>query len=193
MSEKIQAKLKHLLLMITSLCDDDELPMKTRAELVECYNSCQAISNEFGGEVFPLKEGASAPKTKQKSTLLGKEEKRLYIVDDDDDIQRMLGFTLKKRGFEVISETDPIAALKNLAKVKPDIILLDLMMPGMTGFEFLGHMQNNPLRKEIKIVVGSSRNFEKDRITVLEAGANDFIAKPYNIKELSLKLHSVFM
>ena len=113
------------------------------------------------------------------------------MIDDDIDSLKLLKFILTKKGFLVQTESEPANAVEKLKDLRPDIIILDIMMPGMTGFEFLEKIKNLPQRENIKVVVGSSRDYDKDRIAALKAGANDFIAKPYNMAELVLKLNNM--
>ena len=184
-------KAKSLLAKISFLKDDESLAINIRLLLSECEELCEDLCHDLGkGDHCSIEEKkknlAEAKNHSIKNSLA-----KILIVDDDCDTQRMLRFTLQKRGFNVISKLNPIEAYQELKKINPDIILLDLMMPEMTGFEFLSRLHNSPLKGKIKIIVCSSRNFEKDRISVLEEGANDFISKPYNITELVLKLRSM--
>lgn len=116
----------------------------------------------------------------------------IAIVDDDPDVQRMLTFVLKRKGFGVQSFFDPKEALTQIVQANPSVIILDLMMPQMTGFEFLEQFKG--LRSQlpgVRIIVGSARSFDSDRLAVLKAGANDFVAKPYNLDELVLRIHNL--
>ena len=116
------------------------------------------------------------------------QKKAVLVVDDDKDIQRILGFFLPTKGFEVMSISDPEAALELLERVHPDIILMDLMMPKMTGFELLQRIKKRADWNDIRIIVGSMRNYDKDRLAVLKYGADEFIPKPYNLDELAMRI-----
>lgn len=179
--------LKKLLVRLAVLRDDPGFPLKLRLALSECCEICESLSSQGNSESLNpqglfVKENQAVNKEK-----LSSPQARVLVVDDDEDTQRILNYTLKKQGFEVISKTDPLEAFHELDEINPDLVLLDLMMPGMTGFEFLSQLKKSS-KKRRKIMVCSSRNFQKDRITVLERGAHDFISKPYNITELILKL-----
>lgn len=115
---------------------------------------------------------------------------RVLIVDDCENTQNILDFTLSKQGYAIESLTDPTFTMERVTKNRPDLILLDLMMPQMDGFEVLKLLRGNPDCDDIQIIVGSSRSYDKDRLTVLGLGANDFIAKPYNVKELGLRIRN---
>ena len=191
MNENSIKKIRTILSKLAYLRDNDDLPMTTRLSVSDCLNLLEEVYKDKKENISASDEN-SYFEIKDSSTPSDKGLKKLFIVDDDEDTQRMLKFTLKKRGFDVFSEINPVKALDRIEEINPDIILLDLMMPEMTGFEFLNQIKDHSLRKNLKIIVGSARNFEKDRITVLEEGANDFISKPYNISELVLKFNNVF-
>ncbi len=112
----------------------------------------------------------------------------LLVIDDDENTQNLLQLMFRKAGINVISRIDPTKALKDLGKIMPDYILLDLMMPQMNGFEVLTMIRNDERFDDIQIIVGSSRSYDKDRLAALEMGANEFIAKPYNVKQLVKKV-----
>ncbi len=189
MKDKILIKLKGLLDNLSDLRDDESLPMSIRLSISECQRLADSLYEDLRAD--PSLELNKIPTNATTSSTISELKTKLLIVDDDEDTQKMLFFTLKRRGFEVVSELDPVIAFKKLEEINPKILLLDLMMPGMTGFEFLRHLQKHPLYGKLKVLVGSARNFEKDRISVLEEGAHGFIAKPYNINELILKLNSL--
>lgn len=115
---------------------------------------------------------------------------KILVVDDCENTQNILAFTLKKKGYVVEGIVDPTKAVDKVLDWQPDLILLDLMMPQMDGFEVLKILRANRSCDNIQIIVGSSRSYDKDRLTVLGLGANDFIAKPYNVKELGLRIRN---
>lgn len=138
---------------------------------------------------------ASAPSSPKVTQLPPKarqqgQQARVLIIDDCENTQNILEFTLSKKGFVIESLTDPTLAVERVMASPPDLILLDLMMPQMDGFEVLKKLRANPQCDGIQIIVGSSRSYDKDRLTVLGLGANDFIAKPYNVKELGLRIRN---
>lgn len=115
---------------------------------------------------------------------------KVLVIDDCENTQNILAFTLKKKGYDVEGMLDPTKALDKVLDWRPELILLDLMMPQMDGFEVLKLLRANRDCDNIQIIVGSSRSYDKDRLTVLGLGANDFIAKPYNVKELGLRIRN---
>ncbi|RZA25869.1 MAG: response regulator [Proteobacteria bacterium] len=119
-------------------------------------------------------------------------KKTLYLIDDDKDAQKVLGYMFeRKSSFRVVSYTDPLQAWADIKANPPDLILMDLMMPGISGLDLLKNIRTIPNLNSVKILIGSSKSFDKDRIEVLKAGANDFIAKPYNFTELLLRLNKL--
>ena len=118
--------------------------------------------------------------------------KTVMVIDDDEDTLRLLNFLLtKKGGFSVLCKSNPVEALETLKTKTPDVILMDLMMPQMNGFEVLRRIKQEKDWEDIKILIGSSRTYDKDKLAVLQGGANDFIAKPYNLEELVLRLRNL--
>lgn len=170
---KLYAKLEQI--------EDESLNTKSSIILSECRKICHKLLHTDDSEDTGSEPSTPAPKEK-------KENPSLLIVDDDKDIQNLLKFVLKRHNFNITSETNPNEALKKIDEINPDIILLDIMMPDMTGFEFLQLIKNKPNRSHFKVLVGTSRTFDKDRIATFEAGADDFISKPYNMDELALRL-----
>jgi CheY-like chemotaxis protein len=143
----------------------------------------------------PLSASAPAPEAPVLLSSVPKapsEKKVLFLIDDDKDAQKVLLYMFEKKSpFQVVSHVDPIKALEAIKTHPPDLILMDLMMPGMNGLDLLKNVRQSPELRHVKILIGSSKSFDKDRIEVLKAGANDFIAKPYNFTELLLRLNKL--
>jgi two-component system OmpR family response regulator len=120
------------------------------------------------------------------------QKKVLFLIDDDKDAQKVLAYMFeRKSSFRVVSHTDPLKAWEEIKLNPPDLILMDLMMPGISGLDLLKNIRQINELRNVKILIGSSKSFDKDRIEVLKAGANDFIAKPYNFTELLLRLNKL--
>lgn len=155
---------------------DRELSIEAKLLLGEARTLAAAITGALGAT-----PSTTPIKTQEKKTVL--------IVDDDEDVQRTLSYLLPKRGaFEVLTLSDPTQAVELIKARRPDVVLMDLMMPQMTGFELLQRLKADPETSHVKVLIGSSRSYDKDRVAVLESGAHDFIAKPYNVPELVLRL-----
>jgi DNA-binding response OmpR family regulator len=112
----------------------------------------------------------------------------LLVADDDETLITMVSRIATKAGYEVCSATDGVSALELAAEKRPDVILLDIMMPRMDGRDVLKKLKSNPETCEIPVIVFSARGEHSDRILGLELGADDYIEKPFNLEMLLRKL-----
>jgi len=101
----------------------------------------------------------------------------VLIVEDDEFLRKVMSEKLKKEGFEVETSIDAAGALEFLKKRKPQVILLDLILPGMSGFELLDYFKKDPICKNIPIVVLSNLGQKEDKERALTAGAVDYMIK----------------
>ena len=108
----------------------------------------------------------------------------ILVVDDDEKLRRMLTFFFVKKGFKVVSAKDGIDAIKILGRLRPDIILLDLAMPDMDGFEFCTRIKKDALWAEIPLIVISALPAAYNRERVLSLGVSDYFEKPFVSSEL---------
>lgn len=115
----------------------------------------------------------------------------VMIVDDDIDLQRIVRFFLEKIGFKVVSETDTFEALAKVNAISPDIIIVDVLMPGMDGFEFIGKLKEKKLNPNTKIVIGSVKNNESDKKKAIKLGVDNYFSKPYNMSQLCLDIQTI--
>ncbi len=114
--------------------------------------------------------------------------KRVLVVDDEQNIVDILQFNLEKEGYEVITAADGLEGLKLARSEDPDLILLDVMMPEMDGFQVC-----QELRKEDKltpIIMLTAREEEADRVMGLELGADDYVSKPFSVRELMARVRT---
>jgi two-component system KDP operon response regulator KdpE len=118
---------------------------------------------------------------------------RILVVDDEPQIRRVLRSTLAFRGYELVEAANGEEALELARKVKPDLILLDVNLPGMSGIETCRELRRFTAMPIIMLTV---RNAERDKVVALDAGADDYVTKPFGIEELlarvraSLRRHS---
>lgn len=103
---------------------------------------------------------------------------RILVVDDIDANVKLLEAKLSAEYFDVITATDGATALAVAAAEKPDIILLDVMMPGMDGFQVCRRLKDDPMTRHIPVVLVTALDGRADRIAGLEAGADEFLTKP---------------
>ena len=112
--------------------------------------------------------------------------KTVLIVDDEKNIVDILSYNLKNEGFEVISAYDGETAIAQYSKKRPDLILLDVMLPQLDGFEVCRRIRAND--KVTPIIMLTAREEETDKVLGLDLGADDYITKPFSIRELQARV-----
>lgn len=110
--------------------------------------------------------------------------KKILIVDDEPNIVMSLEYTFKKNNFEVFIARDGQEALDILKNALPDIIILDVMMPNVDGYNTLEQIKSDPRLKHTKVIFLSAKNKEKDIEKGLALGANLYMTKPFSVKKL---------
>jgi two-component system KDP operon response regulator KdpE len=110
---------------------------------------------------------------------------RVLVVEDDPNIVDLIRSNLAVRGFDTIVCTDGSKALQLLEVEQPDIVLLDLMLPGVDGFELCGQLRE---RSAVGIIIVSARRGERDKVSALNVGADDYMTKPFSIEELLARI-----
>lgn len=116
---------------------------------------------------------------------------KILIIEDEPDIVRMLEYNLKKEGLRVISAADGLSGLHLAAREHPSLILLDLMLPEMDGLEVTRELKKAPQTSAIPIIMLTAKTQETDKIVGLELGADDYITKPFSIRELTARVKAV--
>ncbi len=116
---------------------------------------------------------------------------KILVVEDEKDIIKMLEYNLKKEGFRVIDARDGEDALDMALREQPDIILLDLMLPGMDGLEVCKNLKRETRTASIPIIMVTAKSQESDKIVGLELGADDYITKPFSPRELIARVKAV--
>jgi DNA-binding response OmpR family regulator len=114
---------------------------------------------------------------------------KLLIVDDDRELAAMLTEYLDREGFEVTTVADGVQGLAQLAGVAPDLLILDVMLPGMNGLDVLRRIRAERMR--IPVLMLTARGDDVDRILGLELGADDYLAKPFNPRELAARIRAI--
>ncbi len=117
--------------------------------------------------------------------------KRIFIVDDESDLTDLLRYQLKREGFKVEAKNDPFAALNAARDFGPDLIVLDVMMPDLDGYQLLRMFRSDNLVGEVPVVMLTARAGVEDRIKGLESGADDYLGKPFDAKELVLRIRAI--
>src|SRR3972149_8740744 len=116
---------------------------------------------------------------------------KILVVDDEKDILTLLEYNLKKAGFTVVSAQDGPEALALSKKEKPDLIILDIMLPGMEGTEVCKILKGEETTRHIPIIMLTAKGEEIDRIVGFELGVDDYIIKPFSPRELVLRVKTV--
>jgi two-component system phosphate regulon response regulator PhoB len=115
----------------------------------------------------------------------------VLIVDDEKDLRHLLDFNLKQAGYRTLHAASGEEALTQAARHEPDMILLDLNLPDLSGIEVAKRLKADPETREIPIVMLTARSGEADRIAGFELGAEDYVPKPFSVRELVLRLNVV--
>ncbi|MDH4161985.1 MAG: response regulator [Nitrospirota bacterium] len=116
---------------------------------------------------------------------------RILVVDDEPDIRSLLEYNLKKAGYRVSSAADGEDALSILRTGNIDLIILDLMLPGLNGLEICQIIRQNPKMRDIPVIMLTARGEEEDRVRGLETGADDYLTKPFSPRELMARVKAV--
>ena len=116
---------------------------------------------------------------------------RILIVEDEAAIREMVGYSLMKEGYACREAADAEQARAILNEEKPDLILLDWMLPGMSGIDYLRRLRNDSGTRDIPIIMLTARGEEADMVRGLDTGADDYITKPFSTRELLARLKAV--
>ena len=116
-------------------------------------------------------------------------ERRALVVEDDEDIRALIEFTLETQGFEVAAVDSGLAGVEAVRELKPDLVTLDLGLPGIDGIEACRRIREI---SDAYVVMITARDDEIDRLLGLETGADDFIAKPFSARELKARVNAMF-
>ena len=111
-------------------------------------------------------------------------KQRILVAEDDTNIRHVLKIQLEGAGYEVVAAEDGIKALEEVSRQVPDLILLDIMMPKMDGYEVCRYLKADFRTSKVPIIMLTARSTENDKVDGLEIGANDYLTKPYSSKEL---------
>src|SRR5881398_2492795 len=119
------------------------------------------------------------------------EPHRILVVDDEPDITALVADHLAKEGYRVTTAGTGADALRSAREERPDLVVLDLMLPGHSGFEVLAELRRRDETHDVGVLLLTARKEEPDRIKGLSLGADDYLAKPFSPKELVLRVSAV--
>ncbi len=116
---------------------------------------------------------------------------RILIIDDEADIREIISYNLTKEGYEVEQAADGLTGLKKLAEFRPDLVILDMMMPGMDGVEVCHNIRSDAKNNNVVVCFLSARNEDYSQVAGLESGADDYLSKPISPRVLVSKVKSL--
>jgi two-component system phosphate regulon response regulator PhoB len=119
------------------------------------------------------------------------ENKRILVVEDEPSIREMLRFALERAQFSVMEAGDAQAARLKLADARPDLILMDWMLPGVSGVELARELKSSADTRDLPIIMVTARTEEEDRVRGLNIGADDYVTKPFSFPELIARIKAV--
>lgn len=119
-----------------------------------------------------------------------KQNARILVVDDEQDLLEILKFNLETEGYEVVTATSAEEALQ-LDIASFDLLLLDVMMGGMSGFAMARQLKDNPATSQVPIIFLTARDTENDTVTGFNLGADDYISKPFSLREVMVRVRAV--
>jgi two-component system, OmpR family, phosphate regulon response regulator PhoB len=116
---------------------------------------------------------------------------KLLLVDDEPAIREMINFALSRSGFECIEAEDAAAAKRLISSERPDMLLLDVMMPGQSGLDLARELRSREATKDIPIIMLTARGTDQDKIRGLDVGADDYMTKPFSPGELIARINAL--
>ena len=115
---------------------------------------------------------------------------RILVIEDENDIRQLLRFNLEREGFAVLEAADGLGGLHMATSELPDLVVLDLMLPGMDGCDVCRRLKAQPVTAAIPVLMLTARGEEVDRIVGLTLGADDYVVKPFSVRELVLRIRA---
>jgi len=119
-------------------------------------------------------------------------EKLIYIVEDDESIRELIRMALTSFSYQVLAFDNAEEVIKTIDDQMPDLVLLDIMLPGMSGLEAMKRLRQNPKTKNLPIILLTAKDTEVDKVAGLDSGADDYITKPFGVMELGARVRSIF-
>jgi two-component system, OmpR family, phosphate regulon response regulator PhoB len=113
---------------------------------------------------------------------------KILLAEDENQIAEMVSFKLTNGGHQVVRASDGEQAMALAARELPDLILLDAMMPGLSGFEVLRRLKGDPALRGVPVIMVTAKGHERDVLSGLQGGAVDYVVKPFSLKELSARV-----
>ena len=115
----------------------------------------------------------------------------IYCVEDDASIRELVLYTLRASGFEARGFAESGAFWAAMCEHVPDLVLLDIMLPGEDGLEILKKLRSSPLTEQLPVILATARGSEYDKVVGLDTGADDYLAKPFGMMEMVSRIRAV--
>src|SRR5688572_22797675 len=116
---------------------------------------------------------------------------RVLVIEDERDIREVLAFNLKEAGHEVLAASEAREGLRLARDRKPDLVLLDLMLPDQPGTEVCRQLKADGATRDIPVIMLTAKGQEIDRVLGFELGADDYVVKPFSVRELLLRMQAI--
>jgi len=116
---------------------------------------------------------------------------KILVTDDEEDIVDLISYNLAREGYSIIKAYDGEAALRQVKLQKPDLLILDLMLPRMSGIDVCKTIRSNPDSANLPVIMVTAKGDETDKIIGLEIGADDYVTKPFSVRELVARVRAV--
>src|SRR2546430_2887778 len=153
-----------------------------------CWKARSAKSTCIGALKIAEGEPVALPCT---TAMTESASHRILVVDDEPDITALVAYHLAKAGYRVITAANGRDALRTAREERPDLVVLDLMLPGVSGYDVLAELRRREETKDLGIILLTARKGEPDRIKGLSLGADDYLPKPFSPQELVLRVGAV--
>ena len=163
---------------------EPEAPVRPPAAVPVTRERASPVSTVFD----LLEEHAPPPRA---SGAHGQPASKVLLVDDEDSLRKVMRDLLERDGYIVTEARDGVQALDQVDRVGPDIIVLDLNLPGLDGYGVLSHLRSRPATANIPVIVLTAKGDEDNEVRVFELGADDFLTKPFRARALSARLEAV--
>lgn len=154
-------------------------------EVVDDPAAGPLLDDDTTQEAFELLEG-SIP-----GVADGGSSSRVLLVDDEDQLRRVMRDLLEREGYTVFEASDGAEALEQVDVHAPDILVLDLNLPGLDGYGVIAQLRSRPTTENLPIIVLTARGDEENEVRVFELGADDFLSKPFRARALSARIQAV--
>ena len=147
----------------------------------------QQISSLRPPQDFPYGEDDS----QSRAVLSERSMKRILVIEDDKDIVELVRYNLEKDGYQVLSSGDGASGLAQIRRMPPDLLILDLMLPKMSGLEVCKEIRKDANLNRLPILILTAKGEEADRVVGLELGADDYVTKPFSPRELAARVKAL--